>query len=128
MNAIKNFYNQYKKALVAASGVVLSAVFTALMGGPLTLVAVINIIIIAAGAVNVAIAPNTPGAKYTKAILAGIAAAATLLISLVSGGISGNEWVQIAVAFLTAAGVLKAKNIGDYYDNVQRIGKHELRT
>lgn len=122
MNKIKAFYNLYKKAIVGAAGVVLSAVLTAFLGdGHLDFGELVNIVILACGAVSVGIAANVPGAKYTKAVLAGVAAAATVVLSVASGGITVTEYGQIAVSFLTAAGVLKAKNICDYYD---KVGKH----
>lgn len=118
-----SFVKQYKKAIVGALGVIASAIVSALVGdGSIDFGELVNIIILACGAISVGIAANVPGAKYTKATLAGIAAGATVVLSVVSGGITVTEYGQIAVAFLTAAGVLKAKNVCDYYD---RVGKHE---
>lgn len=117
-----SFIQQYKKAVVGALGVVLSAVLAALVGDAhIDFSEFVNIIILAAGAVSLGVAPNVPGSRYVKAILAAVAAAATVLVSVYSGGVSTTEWVQIAVAAGTAAGVFKARNVGDYFD---KVGKH----
>jgi L-serine deaminase len=115
-----NFIMQYKKAIVGAVGVVISAVLAALIGdGQFSDSEFTNVVVLAAGTISLGIAANTPGAKYVKALLAGIAAIATVVLSVYSAGITTAEWAQIGVAFLTAAGVYQLPNRGDYLDRTK---------
>jgi hypothetical protein len=108
---------KYAKALVGAAGVILAAVLVAFVGdGSMNMNEFVNVVVLGTGTVSLAIAPNTPGAKYVKALLAAVSAAAVVLISVYTGGISPTEWVQIAVAAGTAAGVWKVPNQGDQFD------------
>lgn len=105
-------FAKYKKAIIGATGAIAAAVVAAL-GGGISFPEIVNIVIIAVGAISVGIAPDLPDAKYVKNALAGIAAAAVVLLSVYSGGISGSEWGQIIVAFATAAGIISSRNRGD---------------
>lgn len=118
---LKKVWTDYKKAIVAAGGVVLSAVVTAFLGdGIMDFNEFANVVILGTGAVGVGVAANTPGSKYAKAILAAISAAATVLISVHTGGLTSPEVAQIVVAVLTAAGVWRAPNKDDEFARLLR--------
>ena|SRR5690349_18683448 len=113
---------KYAKAFAAAGGLVLSLVVAALAGdGMINLNEWANVVILGTGAVSVAIAPNVPGSKYTKAILAGASAVASLLVSLYTGGLTSPEIWQLVVAFLSAAGVYQIPNRGDFLDRNMHV-------
>lgn len=110
-------FAKYRKAFVGAAGLVLSLVVAALAGdGIINLNEWANVIVLGTGVVSVGIAPNVPGAKYTKAILAAVSAVASLLVSLYTGGLTSPEVWQLVVAGLTAAGVYQIPNRGDFLD------------
>jgi hypothetical protein len=50
-------------------------------------------------------AANIPGWTRGKTLQAAIFAVLALLVTVVTNGISGDEWLQLAVTFLSAAGV-----------------------
>ena len=113
---------QYAKWIAAAVGTVLSAAIAALTDNVVTDVEWINIAIagvgysgsmrptLGVGSLAVFTAPNVPGSLYTKAILAALMAVLQALVSLISDGITAAEWMQLAVAALTALGVYQVVN------------------
>lgn len=124
---MKEVFLQYRKALVAAGGVVLSLLVTALAGdGVINLNEWSNVVVLGTGALGVALAPNVPGYKYTKAILAAGAAVASLLVSLYTGGLTTPEVWQLVVAALTAAGVYQTPNRGDFLDRTKNAKLQEV--
>jgi hypothetical protein len=101
----------YKKAFAAVAATILSAVVAALTGdGSVNPVEWVNIAILAVGSAAVFAAPNVPGAAYTKSILAVLTAVLTLLTSVITDGISVTEWMQLALAALSALGVYAVPN------------------
>ena len=102
----------YTKALAAALATVISGVVGYLTDGQVTTVEWINVALLGAGSLAVFTAPNVPGAVYTKSILAVITAVLTLLVSLITDGITVAEWLQLAVAALGALGVYAVPNRG----------------
>lgn len=74
----------------------------------------VNVAIVGVSAAGVFAAPNVPGAAYTKSILAALAAALTVLVSAVVGGITPGEYAQIALAVLGALGVYAVPNEPKY--------------
>jgi|GEM_PF-6868273 len=103
------------KAIVQLLGVCFSAVLPQLLTSePFGLTDYINMGVLAAGAATVWIAANQPGDgvwAYTKAIMSAISAGGVVAISAFGDGtVSRVEGVQIAVAVLTAAGVLYISN------------------
>jgi len=101
----------YVKALAAVVATVLSAVVAALAGGSgISTAEWINVAILGAGALAVFAAPNVPGANFTKSALAVITAVLTLAVTLIDGGITSSEWLQLAVAGLAALGVYALPN------------------
>lgn len=102
----------YAKAAVAVLAAVLAAILPGLTtDGPLGFVGVVNVIVLAAGAVQVYNAANLPGYRYAKVIAAAVAAAGVVVVSAWSDEfISSAEWVQIVLAVLGAVGVGAVRN------------------
>jgi hypothetical protein len=119
VNGLGKFLAKYKKSIVSVLGVLISAYFTAQAGdGVVTTSEFANIATLAASTISLYFAPNTPGARYTKSIIAATGAAASLAISYWSGGLSQDEISQIIVAVVTALGVKEIGNVGDQYDRM----------
>lgn len=102
---------QYSKLIAQVAGTVLTALLPLVTLGHITATQWVNVAIVAAGACHVFTAANVPGAKYSKFIVSLVTAALTVLSSAIIGGISTGEWIQIAVAVLSAAGVYQANNV-----------------
>jgi hypothetical protein len=101
----------YLKAAAAVAATVLATVVTALTGDSrIDPSEWVNVVILASGAAAVFASPNVPGARYTKVVLAVVAAMATAAASLVSDGISITDTLQLAVAALGALGVYQLPN------------------
>lgn len=101
----------YAKALAAVLATVVSGVIAALTGdGAVDTVEWVNVAILAAGALAVFTAPNVPGARITKAVLAVITAVLTLAVNLIAGGLTITEWLQLGMAALAALGVYAVPN------------------
>lgn len=68
----------------------------------------VNVIIGAVGVLAVYVVPNVTGsaATYAKGIVAALTAVLVLAQSMISDGISGTEWIQLAMAALGALGVV----------------------
>lgn len=108
---------KYAKAFMGALGLVLSVFLASVVGdGVIQASEYANMVILGAGAAGVAIAPNVPGSKYVKLGLSALAAAATVLVSVYTGGISPAEWAQIGIAVATALGIYQVPNKGDFLD------------
>jgi hypothetical protein len=102
------------KAIVAALAAVLAAVLPGLIaGGPLGLVGWINVVLLAAGAIQVYNASNgVPGWPIAKAVAAIVTAAGVVAVSALSdSSITPGEWVQIATAALGAVAVFSVPNV-----------------
>lgn len=99
----------YLKAGAAVVATVLSAVVFALSGDAVIDPAEwVNVAIAGAGAAAVFTAPNIPGANYTKVVLAAITAVLTLLVSLITDGLSLSEIYQLVIVAFGAVGVYAA--------------------
>lgn len=102
---------KYSKFFAAVVATVLSAIVVALTGdGIVGATEWVNVAIAGVGAAGVFAAPNVPGSKYTKAVIAVLTAVLTLLASLLVGGLSGSEVLQLVVAGLGAVGVYSVPN------------------
>lgn len=107
MNAIQAYW----KSIIAVVVAILSAVGAALTGDEvISNPEWVNIAIAGVTAAAVFTAPNVPGARYTKAILAALGAALVVLASGILGGVTYTEWVQIVLAALGAVGVAAKAN------------------
>jgi hypothetical protein len=95
----------YAKAIVQAIAAILAAALPALLvDGPLGWSEWINFGILLAGSIQVWNAANLPGYEYAKTIAAGLSACLVLLASFLTDGLSTQEIVQIAIAFVVGAG------------------------
>lgn len=105
---------RYAKFVAIVVATVLSAISAALFGDSVISPAEwVNVAILGVGALGVFAAPNIPGSAYTKSILAVLTAGLTVLASVIVGGISVSEWIQIALAALGALGVYAVPNADD---------------
>jgi hypothetical protein len=112
---------KYSKLIV----MVLVTVATALSGvwtDGITAADWVNVAIAAVGAAGVFAAPNVPGAKYTKSVLAVLAAVLTFLVSAIAGGISPQEWIQIFILAAGAVGVYAVPNVDEAGQNISDTG------
>jgi hypothetical protein len=102
------FIKDYAKALAAVGAAALGALAAALTGdNHIDVSEWSNVILMTAGAAAVLAAPNVPGARYTKAVVAVVVAlAAPAALSLVTDGISWTDVWQLAAAALGALGVV----------------------
>jgi|SRR5437764_1032166 len=98
----------YSKALGMVAATVLSAVLAAMVGGHITTTGWINVALAGVGAVSVAIVPNLNAGvgRYAKASVAVATAVLTLLVSLIDGGLTTAEILQLVIAGLGAVGVV----------------------
>lgn len=101
----------YSKAAAAVLATVLSGLIAARTGdNTISPQEWVNIALLAVGACSVFAAPNVPGARYTKSVLAVLTAVLTLAANLILGGLDLTEWLQLAVAGLGALGVWAVPN------------------
>ena len=101
----------YAKAIAIVLATVLSGVIAALTGdGVVSTQEWVNVALLAAGAAAVFTAPNVPGARYTKSVLAVLTAVLTLAVNLITGGLDVTEWLQLGMAALGALGVYAVPN------------------
>lgn len=98
------------KAIVAALAAILAGVLPGLIvDQPLGLSGILNIVALAAGAVQVYNATNIPGWNLAKLIASVVTAGVVVAISALSdGSITPGEWVQVATAVAAAVGVFWA--------------------
>ena len=99
----------YGKSIAAVAATVLAAIVAAMTGDQnIDPTEWLNVVILGAGAAGVLAAPNVPGAKYTKLVLAVVTAVATAAASLILDGISTTDLLQLVLAALGAVGVYAA--------------------
>lgn len=107
-------YTQYLKGFAAVVATILTYVLALTSGNHhLNQTEWINVIIVGFGALGVFISTNFPAGvwKYCKQILAAATAGATVLASVIIGGVTYTEWIQIIVACGMAVGVIAIPNI-----------------
>jgi hypothetical protein len=106
---------KYAKFVAIVVATVLSAISAALFGDNIISPQEwVNIAILGIGAAAVFAAPNVPGAKYTKSILAALTAGLTVLASAIVGGVHTVEIIQIILAAAGAVGVYAVPNKPPY--------------
>lgn len=101
---------RYAKAGAQVAATVLVTLIPYLVAGAITPDAWVNVAIVGVGALAVFAGPNVPGAPVTKVVLATLAAVLVALQSVISGGISTAEWLQLALAAFGALGVYAVPN------------------
>lgn len=107
---------KYAKLVLAVLATLLAALVAVTTDGIVTDVEWINVSIAGTGAAAVFAAPNVAGARYTKAVLAVLAAVLTFLVSAITDGLTTPEALQIGVIALGALGVYAVPNHGDMLD------------
>lgn len=100
----------YAKSLLAVLVTGIYAVVAALTDNTITTVEWISVGIALAGAAAVFTAPNVPGAKFTKGVLAVITAVLTFFATAVADGVSTSEWLQVLIIAAGALGVVAVPN------------------
>lgn len=104
----------YGKSVAMVIATALSLIVAALTGdNHIDQIEWINCATGVATAAAVFAAPNVPGARFTKLILAVLGAVLTLMINLIADGITISEWLQLALAGMGAVGVYAAKYTPD---------------
>lgn len=99
----------YWKAVVGIVAAGVGAIAAALTGdGTLDATEGVNVVIMILGAAAVLVAPNVPGARYTKAVHAVLTAVAVAAASVVADGLSWTDAAQLVLAALGALGVYLA--------------------
>lgn len=102
---------KYAKLLAAVVATVLSAIVAATAGdGVVDAQEWVNVAILAVGSAGVFAAPNVPHSQYTKAVIAVLSAALTVLSTAILGGIDSTEIMQMVLAGLAAVGVYAVPN------------------
>lgn len=102
---------KYSKFFAAVLVTVLAAVSAALFGdNVISNPEWVNVAIMGVGAAGVFAAPNVPGSKYTKSILAVATAVLTVLASVIVGGVGTVEVIQMILAGFGALGVYAVPN------------------
>lgn len=104
----------YAKSIGMVLMTVVTAIVASLTDDKVSTAEWINVAILGFGAAAVFTAPNIPGAKYTKTILAVLTAGLTAVASFLTGGITTAEWLQVLVASAAAVGVYAAPKSGAY--------------
>lgn len=122
----------YAKAIAAALAAVLAAVVPAFYtGSPLGFSGWVNVVILAAGALQVYNAANLPAAgwRYGKLVAACVSAGAVVLSSALVDGVTLGEWIQVATAVLGAFTVWRVPNAAAEpvapVVPIERPGRHE---
>lgn len=92
----------YTKFLAAVFFVVVSALVAALADGTITVEEGINVGIQGGGAIVTYVVPNIPSlfGGYLKLVVQALTAGAVLLVSLLVGGVTLGEWLQVGNAIL----------------------------
>lgn len=94
------------KSAVAALAAILAAILPGLSDGPMGLSEWANVVVLAAGAIQVYNAANIPGWRYAKTVAAVVTAGGVVAVSAFSdGAVSPSEWIQIGLAVANSAGV-----------------------
>ncbi|WP_372663515.1 hypothetical protein [Amycolatopsis kentuckyensis] len=105
----------YAKAAAAVLAAAASAVLAALTGDQtISVLEWVNILIAVATAASVFTAPNVPGARVTKFVLAVIMTGLTAVVNLVGAeGTSDTNWWQLLTAFAGAILVYAVRNTAE---------------
>ena len=102
----------YAKAIVYIALAAVGILVTALADDVVTTAELVNILIVAIGAIATYLVPNLPTGpgQYLKGIVAFLVAGLVALQSLLTDGITTSEWLQIAVAAFAGIGVTIVPN------------------
>lgn len=101
-------FRTYGKAIVALAIAGLTALASALTDDHVTAQETVQIAIAATTAASVWLVPAVPQWPWMKTAVAALLAALNVAVTAILGGISGEEWVNIALAALGVLGVSAA--------------------
>lgn len=90
--------------------VVLMAVVDARSDGAVAASEIVQVVIQGATVLVVWATANVPEFDKAKTFVAGVMVVLNLLTSYITGGISDTEWMNLAIAFLSAVGVFAVPN------------------
>lgn len=98
---------RYGKAIAMVVVTVAAAIVAALSDEAIVNTEWFTVVLAGVGAVNVAIVPNLDATvgKYAKLVIAASTAVLTLGATLIDGGITGSEWLQLLIVGAGAVGV-----------------------
>lgn len=104
--------SHYAKAIVYIAVSVVTVLVTAVADNVISVEELVNLGIIMVGAIGVYWAPNVPGTAlaYFKGAVAFTTGALVLLASVLLGGITLSEWMQVILAGFAAIGVVTVPN------------------
>jgi hypothetical protein len=102
----------YAKALTALVIAALTALASALTDDSLTSAEAIQVAIAVTTAAGVWVAANVASLPHAKTVIAGILAALNLAVTYITDGISGAEWVNLALALIGVFAVWAIPNKG----------------
>ncbi|GAA2022641.1 hypothetical protein WDZ16_12860 [Pseudokineococcus marinus] len=114
--------SNYAKAVASIIGAVLVVLVAALADNTVTTVELINVGIALVSAVVVYLVPNLEAGwrRYAKLAAAAIAAGLqALAVAVLGDGVDLSAWLQVAIAVLTAAGVVILPNTDPWSEWVQ---------
>lgn len=100
----------YLKLLIALLGAVVMSVASFATDNTVSTEEWIQVTIAGATALGVWAAANVPTFTWAKTFVAVVLAVLNLLVAYITDGISTAEWLNLAVAALTAAGVYALPN------------------
>jgi hypothetical protein len=102
----------YAKSIAAIIAAALGILVTALSDDALSPAELTNVTIAIVTAIGVFLVPTLPAgpARYTKFAVALLGAALITLSSLLDGGVTTSEWLQVALSALAAVGVYVVPN------------------
>lgn len=98
------------KFVAALIGAVAMALVSVLTDGRVTSEEWVQVAIAAVTALSVWVAANVPSMPAAKSVVAALLAVLNLLVAYITNGVSAQEWANLVVAALTAAGVYVVPN------------------
>ncbi|MGA8113180.1 MAG: hypothetical protein WCA46_05930 [Actinocatenispora sp.] len=104
--------SKYLKFLVAVAAAVATVLVSALSDGHVSTVEWIQVAISVTTAVGVWATANVPTLTWAKAAVAAVLTVLNLLVTYISGGVTGPEWLNIGLAVLGTLGVYAVPNKG----------------
>ena len=104
--------SHYAKAIMYIALAAVGVLVTALADDVITIPELVNVGIIAVGAIATYLVPNLPEGpgRYLKGIVAFVVAGLVALQSFLTDGVSTAEWLQIFVAAFAGIGVVVVPN------------------
>lgn len=106
----------YRKLFWAIAGTIALGVQGALTDGSLSVAEYVTVSAAALAALGTWLVPNTPTLGAAKLWVNAIVLGAGVLVPLLVGGLTTQEWVTVGLAVLTAAGVYRVPGPQSQYE------------